>query len=205
MPVQGLKGPGKPVNPLTVPIATTTMKLLITAMLVVGAAAASASVENVDRVVGGQNCVKGSRPYQAALVDSNTVLCGGSLIHPKWVLTAAHCSPGISSLKVRLGEHNLRVKEGTEQTRNIYKYFIHPKYNSSSDDYDFMLLELDKPVQINSYGDSGGPLVCNGKLQGVISWGTVCGHQEDPGVYANVCRVTKWVNNTIRRKDSGSY
>uniref|UniRef100_A0A8C3FMT9 Peptidase S1 domain-containing protein n=1 Tax=Chrysemys picta bellii TaxID=8478 RepID=A0A8C3FMT9_CHRPI len=244
-----------------------------------------------ERIVGGRDCRIGSRPYQVALLRNGHIYCGGSLIDPKWVLTAAHClacqirplncrplissfvlSP-CSSLQVHLGNYNLRAKEGTEQIRRIRKFFVHPGYNLRRYDNDFMLLELDAPAQLNSYvntvnlatrcpspgtpcivsgwglfpntmrcadvysvsqarcqgtygsiitenmfcagveqggidscqGDSGGPLVCNGRLQGVVSWGmSVCALPGRPGVYANVCKAAQWVRNTIGTKCIGS-
>uniref|UniRef100_A0A8C5F2C5 Peptidase S1 domain-containing protein n=1 Tax=Gopherus evgoodei TaxID=1825980 RepID=A0A8C5F2C5_9SAUR len=42
-----------------------------------------------DRIIGGRNCRNGSRPYQVALLRNGHIYCGGSLIDPKWVLTAA--------------------------------------------------------------------------------------------------------------------
>ncbi|XP_067401806.1 trypsin-like [Emydura macquarii macquarii] len=53
-------------------------------------------------------------------------------------------------------------------------------------------------------GDSGGPLVCNGKLQGVVSWGkSICALKGQPRVFANVCKVIQWVRCTIAKRCAG--
>ncbi|XP_034647761.1 trypsin-3-like [Trachemys scripta elegans] len=168
----------KPVTPPTVSITTTAMELLIIAMLVVRAAAGrKKSEERSQSWVG--FCLFGSRPYQVALLRNGRIYCGGSLIAPKWVLTAAHCGRRIrriSSLRVHLGDYNLRVKEPTEQIRRIHNFFMHPGYNLRPRDNDFMLLELDEPAQLNNYVNTINVTTCcpsPGTRCSVSGWGTI--------------------------------
>ena len=59
---------------------------------------------SITRIVGGTVAPVNSWPWQAMLRDSSgSQFCGGSLIHPQWVLTATHCICGksTSSVKVR--------------------------------------------------------------------------------------------------------
>ncbi|KAJ8789788.1 hypothetical protein J1605_021746 [Eschrichtius robustus] len=48
-------------------------------------------------------------------------------------------------------------------------------------------------------GDSGGPLVCDGKLQGLVSWGMEnCAQPGYPGVYTNLCKYQNWIQETMQ-------
>ncbi|MFD3563910.1 S1 family peptidase [Streptomyces sp. NPDC058686] len=40
-------------------------------------------------------------------------------------------------------------------------------------------------------GDSGGPLVARGRLIGLVSWGSGCGHPGSPGVYTRVSEAMR--------------
>ena len=56
------------------------------------------------RIVGGTIAAVNSWPWQAMLREpGGRQFCGGSLIHPQWVLTATHCvrRKSTSSVKVR--------------------------------------------------------------------------------------------------------
>nr|SFW93300.1 TPA: kallikrein L [Equus caballus] len=101
---------------------------------------------------GGYTCLPHSQPWQAALLVQGRLLCGGILVHPKWVLTAAHCLK--EGYRVYLGKHALGRVEAGEQVREVARSIPHPQYQISpthlNHDHDIMLLELKSPVQLTS-------------------------------------------------------
>ncbi|XP_068944918.1 kallikrein-6 isoform X2 [Petaurus breviceps papuanus] len=121
------------------------MELLMFAVILVTAARAEAR----DKVVGSKDyvCREGERPYQVALFYSNHLLCGGVLIHPQWVLTAAHCQK--PTLQVLLGKHNIRQWERSQQLSQVSQAIPHPDYNRVRHDNDIMLLKLSRAMTLS--------------------------------------------------------
>ncbi|KAG2457284.1 coagulation factor VII-like [Polypterus senegalus] len=105
------------------------------------------------RIVGGTVCPKGHCPWQVLLAYGDTHFCGGVIIHPLWVVTAAHCFPKVTTvnLKAVVGEHKIGVNEGTEQTIKVKKIIIHERYVKDNTDNDIALLILDKPIIYSNY------------------------------------------------------
>ncbi|XP_042533007.1 anionic trypsin-1-like isoform X2 [Dipodomys spectabilis] len=116
-------------------------------ILVLVGAAAAFPPDDDDKIVGGYTCAPNSVPYQVSL-NSGYHFCGGSLINDQWVVSAAHCYK--SRIQVRLGEHNIKVQEGSEQVIRAAKVIRHPGYNSRNLDNDIMLIKLSSPVSLNS-------------------------------------------------------
>ena len=70
------------------------------------------------KIVGGAEATAFDRPWMASLQTSEGIhFCGGSLIAPNLVLTAAHCVGGGVDV-VALGRHNILTGDPTEYQNN---------------------------------------------------------------------------------------
>lgn len=163
-------------------------------------------------IVGGQAADPGEYPWQAMLLDSSgRFFCGGSLIHAKWVLTAGHCTYGITVARVVLGAHDrTNSGESSRQTITVVRTIRHPNYNDNTTDNDLALLELSQPATLNSrvaiipYVISPGDdaLFAAGVNAVVTGWGATSEGGSSPALLQEV--TVPIVSQNVCRQSYGS-
>ncbi|XP_072307910.1 elastase-1-like [Eucyclogobius newberryi] len=135
------------------------------------------------RVVGGEDAKPNSWPWQISLQYQSGSryyhTCGGTLITPGWVMTAAHCVDSAGRVyRVVMGDHSLSDNSGTEQIKAVEQIFIHPRWDSYrvSNGYDIALLRLASDATLNAYVKLGtlppaGQILPHDNLCYVTGWG----------------------------------
>lgn len=131
--------------------------LCTAAMLLMTSSVAGASQGDqkiTPRIIGGSDAPVGRYPFMASMfvrtADGDFHWCGGTLIAPRLVLVAAHCSSPemIATVKVNIGKTTL--SDGNQgYVRGIRAVHYHPEWpqqNPTDDLYDIAVLELDAPV-----------------------------------------------------------
>jgi trypsin len=162
--------------------ATTTKQVTdaIKTLPATGQAAVIRSLRIDPRIVGGFGVDIGEVPWQVALIRGyapepmRSQFCGGTLVAPDVVLTAAHC---VDNSIVRKDATRLHVVSGTAfyaaggDRVSITAINIHPQWDSSTMAFDFAILKLARatsagtPIPIQAA--SPGP----GTVGRVSGWG----------------------------------
>lgn len=125
---------------------------IITAMLLSAAWLTGHAATITPLIVGGEDAPEDTFPWMAALKFSNggSQFCGGSLIAPGWVITAAHCvfddsgtTRPAGDIEVMLDETDLTAP--SPRIVGLSQVLPHPDYDENSLNNDVALLLLDTP------------------------------------------------------------
>lgn len=129
-------------------------------------------------IIGGVAATEGQVPWQVSVQRGSFHFCGGSIISPNYVLSAAHCFRGLTAAQITLRYNTLRSNSGGLLAK-VAEIISHESYNVGAQfNNDIALLRLESPlalgtanakvVQLPAAGadDSTGSLLLSG-------WGDV--------------------------------
>jgi secreted trypsin-like serine protease len=105
------------------------------------------------KILGGAGAAPGQFPWMASLMDAaadraiDGVYCGGTVIAPRVILTAAHCVEGTraNEMDVVIGRTRLSQDDAGERIP-VTKIVVYPTYNGSSVLGDAALVQLKRPT-----------------------------------------------------------
>ncbi|XP_021085598.1 putative inactive serine protease 43 [Mesocricetus auratus] len=127
-------------------------------------------------------------PWQVSLQSRNQHICGGSLIHRQWVLTAAHCIYDQEEYAVMLGDNTLNPESGNGTLIPVKDIIYPSSFDLQTMRSDIALALLASPVNYSSFIQP----VCLPRKpfqvkNGTLCWVTGWSHQsENDTVFAPV-------------------
>ncbi|XP_033852059.3 transmembrane protease serine 13-like [Acipenser ruthenus] len=124
------------------------------------------------RIIGGVPAMLGKWPWQVSLHHNNYPTCGGTIVAPNFVISAAHCFPSAEyknagSWKVYAG---LVSQYPLPSPLYVSKIIVHEKYSKTNNDFDIAVMRLKSPVSFSSTVQPA----CLPTFDQVFATGTAC-------------------------------
>ncbi|PSC68222.1 trypsin isoform B [Micractinium conductrix] len=143
------------------------------ALLLLAASHLAAAQLPATRIVGGAPAPSNRFPYLASLrTGDGSHFCGGALVAPAVVATAAHCVEGQSVAQVHIGRRYLQTSESGYIVRSVAKAVVHPGYDAYSNENDVALLLLDSDTGRAALALAPAALqLADGQQLSVAGWG----------------------------------
>jgi len=105
--------------------------------------------DNAIEIVGGDTTDISLLPWQVSLQGgSGYHFCGGTIVAPTWIVTAAHCVDGGAPSQIMAGATRLSQSSSGQVVR-VLRAIQAPGYSDASNGRDLALLELDEPLDLD--------------------------------------------------------
>lgn len=133
------------------------------------------------KIVNGTDAEKCQWKWHVGLMFGSVPFCGGTLISPEWVLTAAHCMV-LPRFRVVAGEFDIRKPSRYQQSRWSKDVYTHPDYTGSAEmavsgiQYDFALVEVNREFDITRcvrFACLPNVEVADGSTCWITGWGSL--------------------------------
>jgi len=126
-------------------------------------------------IVGGQDAQIADHPFVVALTTPDgQQFCGGSLVAPNKVVTAAHCTSDQQPADVNVVSGRTNISGTDGKVSKVTGIWVHPQYTDATKGSDVSVLTLDAPVQSPTIplAAAGDPSYAAGTDATILGWGT---------------------------------
>ena len=126
-------------------------------------------------IIGGEETTIEENPFMVALTSPDGFqFCGGTIVAPTKILTAAHCTEGQQPADIKVVAGRTSLSGGGGTTANVTNIWINPNWDSAALKNDASVLTLDTqlaeaPLPIATAAD--GDLYAAGANSTVYGWG----------------------------------
>lgn len=128
-----------------------------------------------EQIVGGTRASIADHPYVVYLATRDGYqYCGGSLVAPDKVVTAAHCARAFPARDIRVvgGREDKESADG--EVRAVTGVWIHPRYRDVTSGYDVAVLTIAEPLPYRLLpvaGPDSAALYTEGGPATILGWG----------------------------------